>query len=76
MEAQPDLPTIEHSLSGFAAAGVRGVTVGNETLDQYFFVRDLGRPGLYLVARVSAATEDAIRELDLAGDIVATFESP
>ncbi|MEO7412186.1 MAG: hypothetical protein ABIZ81_02420 [Opitutaceae bacterium] len=76
LEQQPDLPTIEATLSGIACAGVRGVTVGPETLDQLFFVRDIGREGLYLVARISATADDSKRALDLAGDIVATFDAP
>jgi hypothetical protein len=76
LEQQPDLPTIETNLAGIAAAGVRGVTIENETLDQYFMVRDVGRVRLYIVARVSATKEDSTRALDLAGDIVATFEGP
>ena len=39
-------------------------------------VRDIGREGLYLVARVTASAEDAKRALDLAGDIVASFDTP
>jgi hypothetical protein len=76
LEQQPDLPTVEISLSGIAGAGVRGVTIENETLDQYFLVRDVGRDGRYLVARVSATEADSTRALDLAGDIVATFDGP
>jgi len=76
LEEQPGLPTIEATLSGIACAGVRGVTVGQETLDQVFFVRDIEREGLYLVARISATEEDSKRALDLAGDIVATFAAP
>ncbi len=80
LDQQPDLPTVEHTISGIAGAGVRGIIVGNgdnrETLDQFFFVRDLGRDAHYLVARVSATADDLTRALDLAGDIVATFETP
>lgn len=76
LEQQPDLPTIETNLSGIAAAGVRGVTIESAKLDQYFFVRDVGRAGRYLVARVTAVSEDSTRALDLVGDIVATFDSP
>lgn len=75
-EQQPDLLKIEAALSGIACAGLRGVIIGKETLDQYFFVREIGREGLYLVARISATAEDAKRALDLAGDIVATFDAP
>ncbi len=76
LEKQPDLPSVAITFSGIAGVGVRGVTVESETLDQYFLVRDLNRAGRYLVARVSASAEDSTRALDLAGDIVATFEGP
>lgn len=76
LEQQPDLPTMQHTLGGIAVSAVRGVAIGNETLDQYFLVRDVGREGLYLVAKVSAKAKDCSRAMDLAGDIVATFESP
>lgn len=78
LEQQPDLPTIRHVLSGIAVSAVRGVRIGDETLDQYFLVRDIGRAaeGLYLVVKVSATAEHCSRAMDLAGDITATFETP
>jgi hypothetical protein len=76
LEQQPGLPTIQRKLSDIAVSAVRGVVIGNETLDQYFLVRDVGRQEFYLVAKVSTAAEDCSRAMDLAGDILATFESP
>jgi hypothetical protein len=76
LEQQPDLPTIQRTLSGIAVSAVRGVAIGDETLDQYFLVRDVGRDGLFLVAKVNTNAEDCSRAMDLAGDIVATFEAP
>jgi len=76
IEQQPDLPTIAATLGDIAAAGVRGISVDAETLDQYYFVRDVGRDGMYLVARVSATAEHITRALDLAGDVLATFTAP
>ena len=73
LENEPGLPHIEHSMGGIAAAGVRGVNVEGAVLDQFFLVRDLGREGRHLVARVTATAEDMKRALDLAGDIMATF---
>lgn len=73
---QPDLQVAVFEIDGIAAAGVRGATIDGEKLDQCFFVRDLGRPGLLLVARVTAKDADSKRALDLAGDIMATFEAP
>ncbi|MBL9190214.1 MAG: hypothetical protein JNK23_22220 [Opitutaceae bacterium] len=72
---QPDLPVAVFEIDGIAAAGVRGATIDGEKLDQCFFVRDLGRPGLLLVARVTAKDADSKRALDLAGDIMVTFEA-
>ena len=46
------------------------------SLDQYFLVRDVDREGLYLVAKVSTSADDCSRAMDLAADIVATFENP
>ena len=57
-----------------------GVRIGDETLDQFFLVRDIGRAagsdGLYLVVKVSATAEHCARAMDLAGDITATFQVP
>ena len=64
-------------MQGIAGAGVRGANIGGEILDQCFLVRDLGRPGLYLVARVTGTGADTTRAMDMAGDILATFaEAP
>lgn len=76
LNQQPELPTIQRMLANIAVSAVRGVTIGSETLDQYFLVRDVGRDGLYLVAKVNTSAEDCARAMDLAGDIVATFETP
>ena len=76
LEREPDLPVASLALDSIAGAGVRGAKIDDETLDQYFLVRDLGREGLYLVARVTASGKDATRALDLAGDMMATFEAP
>ena len=76
LEQQPGLPVATLELDSIAGAGVRGAKIEGETLDQYFLVRDLGRKRLYLVARVTATTEDATRALNLAGDMMATFEAP
>jgi hypothetical protein len=76
LATQPDLPMAVMEHDGVFAAGVRGLKIGDETLDQCFFVRDLGREGLLLVARATASAEDSRRALDLAGDIVATFSAP
>ncbi|MEQ1690422.1 MAG: hypothetical protein ABMA00_04005 [Gemmatimonas sp.] len=76
LEVEPDLPFIESSLAGVAAAGVRGANIDGVPLDQVFLVRDMGRTGRHLVARVTAASEDASRALDLAGDIMVTFGTP
>ena len=73
---QPDLPVAAFEIDGIAAAGVRGAMIDGEKLDQCFFVRDLGREGLLLVARVTAKEADSKRALDLAGDIMATFDAP
>ena len=73
LERQPDLPKIEATLDQISAAGLRGVDVDGVCLDQYFLIRDLGRPDSHLVARVTATAEDARRALDLAGDLLATF---
>lgn len=73
LERQPDLPKIEATLDQISAAGLRGVDVDGVCLDQYFLIRDLGRPDSHLVARVTATAEDAKRALDLAGDLLATF---
>ena len=74
LEQQPDLETREFASPGIAGAGVCGVSVAQEILDQVFLVRDVGCDGAYLVARASATTEDLPRALSLAGDILATFE--
>ena len=76
LEQQPDLETREFASPGIAGAGVCGVSVAQEILDQVFLVRDVGCDGAYLVARASATTEDLPRALSLAGDILATFERP
>lgn len=76
LEQQPGLPTIQRELSGIAVSAVRGVVIGSETLDQYFLVRDVGREGLYLVAKVNTSAADCARAMDLAGDVVATFDCP
>ncbi len=76
LTAQPDLPVAVFEIDGLAAAGVRGAMIDGEKLDQCFFVRDLGREGLLLVARATAAEPDSRRALDLAGDIMATFVAP
>ena len=76
LATQPDLPIAAFELDGVAMAGVRGVMVDGEKLDQCFFVRDLGREGLLLVGRATATGADAQRAFDLAGDIVATFQAP
>ena len=76
IEKQPGLDTAALELDSIAGAGVRGAEIEGERLDQYFLVRDLGRERLYLVARVTATGEDATRALNLAGDIMATFEAP
>lgn len=76
LDQQPELPTIQRMLANIAVSAVRGVTIGSEKLDQYFLVRDVGRDGLYLVAKVNTSAEDCARAMDLAGDIVATFETP
>lgn len=76
LEQQPDLPTIQRTLAGIAVSAVRGVAIGSETLDQYFLVRDVGREGLYLVGKVNTSEENCARAMDLASDIVATFEAP
>jgi hypothetical protein len=76
LEQQPGLPVASLELDSIAGAGVRGANIDNEILDQYFLVRDLGREGLFLVARVTASGKDATRALDLAGDMMATFEAP
>lgn len=73
LEQQPDLPVIEVVLEEIACAAVRGVRIESEILDQYFLVRDIGRDGLHLVARVTASQADSTRAMDLAGDMVATF---
>ncbi len=74
LEQQPDLPTVQHCLCDIAVSAVRGVAIGDDTLDQYFLVRDVGREQLYLVAKVSTKAEDCSRAMDLAGDIVGVFE--
>ena len=74
LREQPGLQMASIELDGIAGAGVRGAQIEGEILDQYFLARDLGRPGRYLVARVTAAAEDATRALNLAGDILATME--
>ncbi|MBL9199708.1 MAG: hypothetical protein JNL39_04335 [Opitutaceae bacterium] len=76
LTTQPELPVAVFEIDGIVAAGVRGAKIGDEKLDQAFFVRDLGRPGLLLVARATAAETDSKRALDLAGDIMATFVAP
>ncbi len=76
LSTQPDLPMAVFELDGIAAAGVRGVMIDGEKLDQCFFVRDLGREGLLLVGRATATAADSQRAFDLAGDIVATFDAP
>ncbi|MEO6244133.1 MAG: hypothetical protein ABIQ12_01750 [Opitutaceae bacterium] len=76
LATQPDLPVAAFEIDGIAAAGVRGATIDGETLDQCFFVRDLGREGLLLVARATAQEADSKRGLDLAGDIMASFTAP
>lgn len=76
LATQPDLPIAEFVIDGIAAAGIRGVMIDGEKLDQAFFVRDLGRAGLLLVARATGAEADSKRALDLAGDIMATFVAP
>lgn len=76
LEQQPDLVTMRHTMAGIAVSAVRGVAIGSETLDQYFLVRDVGRAGFYLVAKVSCTAEDCSRAMDLGGDIVASFETP
>ncbi len=76
LSTQPNLPIAVFELDGIAAAGVRGVMIDGEKLDQCFFVRDLGREGLLLVGRATATAADSQRAFDLAGDIVATFDAP
>jgi hypothetical protein len=76
LDLQPDLKQAELELDGIAGAGVRDAKIESETLDQYFLVRDIGRTNLFLVARVTAKSEDATRALNLAGDIMATFDGP
>ena len=74
LREQSGLQLASIELDGIAGVGVRGAQIEGQILDQYFLVRDLGRPGRYLVARVTAAAEDATRALNLAGDILATME--
>ena len=76
LSTQPGLPVAVMEVDGVFGAGVRGANFDGETLDQCFFVRDLGRDGLLLVARATAAAADSIRALDLAGDIMVTFAEP
>lgn len=76
LDRQPGLDVASIELDGIFGAGVRGADIEGETLDQYFLVRDLGRPRTFLVARVTAKAEDATPALNLAGDILATFEAP
>ena len=59
-------------MDGIAGAGVRGADINGDTLDQYFLVRDLGRKGLYLVARVTGDDYDVevIEVLVKPGDAV------
>jgi hypothetical protein len=76
LATQPDLPVAAFEIDGIAAAGVRGAMIDGTQLNQCFFVRDLGRDGLLLVARATAAEADTKHALDLAGDIMATFVAP
>ncbi len=76
LTTQPDVAVAVFEIEDIAAAGVRGVMIDGEKLDQCFLVRDLGREGLVLVARATAAAADSRRALDLAGDIMATFVAP
>ena len=75
LELEPELPYIETTLAGIAAAGVRGANIDGVPLDQMFMVRDLDRAGRYLVARVTSTADDAERALDLAGEIMVTFRA-
>lgn len=75
LEREPDLPVAELAFAdGLFGAGVRGASIEGETLDQVFIVRQATRDGFVLVARVTATSEDSVRAMNLAGDIMARAE--
>ncbi len=76
LSQQPDLPIAVNEIDGIAGAGVHGANIDGAILDQFFLVRNVGREGLHLVARVTAESADMKRALDLAGDIMVTFDGP
>lgn len=72
-DVQPELVVMEKEMDGVFGIGVREAKINDELLDQYFLVRDTGREGLMLVARVTSQGDGTWRALDLAGEIVAGY---
>lgn len=62
-------PEIEHmllELDNMLCLGMRNYRVEGELLEQAFLVKDISRPGLVLVARITAAPEDMVLAMNLA----------
>ena len=54
--------------------GIVGLQIDGNECAQAFMIRDLGRPGLVLVARATANEEHLRAAANLAGDIMARIE--
>lgn len=71
---QVGLKSFVHEMDGITMLGLAGLQIDGEECAQAFMIRDLGRPGLVLVARATAKEEHLRAAANLAGDIMARIE--
>ena len=63
---QPELEHLMVDLRGMPCLAMRNYRVDDEILEQAFLVKTVAREGVVLVTRVTAASEDMVRAVDLA----------
>jgi len=63
---QPDIQHITLELCGMPCLAFRNYRVNAEVLEQAFLVKDVGREGMSVVARITATGEDMERAMNLA----------
>ena len=74
VQQQPDVETFAQAHGDIHVAGVRGLHIDGEVLNQGFVIRRVRDDNLVLVARATGAGDDIRLALNLAGDIVGGFK--
>lgn len=66
LEQQPDIEHLRLELGGMECLALRNYRVEDEVLEQAFLCKEVSRKNMLLVARVTAASEDMVRAMNVA----------